>query len=36
MQSISAFLNIKKLLITGEQTLMSAELNGVSRDLYIF
>ena len=36
MQPISVFLDIIKFADFGEKMLMSAELSGVLRDLYIF
>ena len=33
---MSVFLDIKKLLISGEKMLISTELRGVSSDLYVF
>ena len=36
MQSLSVFLDIKRLLIFGKKMLMSAELKGVSRNLHAF
>ena len=36
MQSISVFLDIQNLLISGDKMLMSAELKGMSRNRYTF